>query len=143
MANLLKVNEVELQLLTGQDDPEAGSQQLLQEGPDSCVITKGAEGSYFRVEGGFDFVPAYQVETIDATGCGDAFIAGLLSRLISNVEWLDLLRPDLMRKNLYYANAVGALTAQIQGVIPALPTVDAVASFLSQKPEWRELNARN
>ncbi len=143
MVNLLKVNEVELQLLTGQDDPKAGSQQLLQEGPDSCVITKGAEGSYFRVEGGFDFIPAFQVETIDATGCGDAFIAGLLSRLISNVEWPDLLRPDLMRKNLYYANAVGALTAQTQGVIPALPTVDAVASFLSQKPEWRELNARN
>lgn len=141
MVNLLKVNEVELKLLTGQEDPEAGSWRLLQEGPDGCVITKGAEGSYFRVDGGFDFVPAFQVETIDATGCGDAFIAGLLSRLISNGDWRDLLKPALMRKNLYYANAVGALTAQTQGVIPALPTAEAVASFLSQKPEWREINA--
>lgn len=139
--NLLKVNEVELQLLTSLEDPEAGSQQLLQEGPDVCVLTKGAEGSYFLVDGGFDFVPAFQVETIDATGCGDAFIAGLLSRLISNGDWRDLLEPDAMRKNLFYANAVGALTAQTQGVIPALPTAEAVASFLSQRPEWREINA--
>lgn len=139
--NLLKVNEVELQLLTGRKDPEAGSKQLLREGPEVCVITIGAKGSYFQVEGGFDFIPAFQVETVDATGCGDAFIAGLLACLISGGEWRDLLKPDLMRKNLIYANAVGALTAQTQGVIPALPTVEAVAYFLSNKPEWRKLNA--
>lgn len=139
--NLLKVNEVELQLLTGREEPESGSRQLLQEGPEVCVITIGAKGSYFHIKGGFDFIPAFQVETVDATGCGDAFIAGLLSCLISDGEWRDLLKPDLMRKNLTYANAVGALTAQTQGVIPALPTADAVASFLSQKPEWRKLNA--
>jgi fructokinase len=141
LVDLLKVNEVELQLLTGQEDPEAGSQKLLQEGPDACVMTTGARGSFFHVEDGFGFVPAFQVETVDATGCGDAFIAGLLSRLISTGVWRDFLQPDLMRKNLTYANAVGALTAQTQGVIPALPTAEALATFLSQKPEWRELNA--
>jgi sugar/nucleoside kinase (ribokinase family) len=43
-----------------------------------------------------------------------------------------------MTVNLTYANAVGALTARKQGVIPALPTADAVAEFLAKQPNWRK-----
>lgn len=139
--NLLKMNEVELKLLTGEDEPRLGSQKLLDEGPEICVITSGAEGSYFRVAGGFDYISAFQVETVDATGCGDAFIAGLLARLISEGDWRASFTSEIMKRNLFYANAVGALTAQTQGVIPALPTAEAVSSFLSQIPEWRQLYA--
>lgn len=136
--NLLKVNEVELKLLTGEDEPETGSQVLLNLGPEVCVMTSGAEGSYFRIGGEFEFVPAFSVKTVDATGCGDAFIAGLLSQLAQEGAWRRQMAPELMRRNLIYANAVGALTAQTQGVIPALPTFKAVEDFLSQQPEWRE-----
>jgi fructokinase len=136
--NLLKVNEVELELLTGVKDPEVGSGQLLELGPEICVITAGASGSYFRVANGFGYVEAFPVETIDATGCGDAFVAGLLSRLISLGNWRDQASGEAMRINLTYANGVGALTAQKQGVIPALPTADAVADFLAIQPNWRK-----
>ena len=136
--NLLKVNEVELKLLTGEDEPETGSQALSNLGPEVCVMTSGAEGSYFRIGGEFEFVPAFSVKTVDATGCGDAFIAGLLSQLAQEGAWRRQMVPELMRRNLIYANAVGALTAQTQGVIPALPSFKAVEDFLSQQPEWRE-----
>ena len=136
--NLLKVNEVELKLLTGEDEPETGSQALSNLGPEVCVMTSGAEGSYFRIGGEFEFVPAFSVKTVDATGCGDAFIAGLLSQLAQEGAWRRQMAPELMRRNLIYANAVGALTAQTQGVIPALPSFKAVEDFLSQQPEWRE-----
>lgn len=136
--NLLKVNEVELELLTGLSDPEAGSAKLLAFGPQICVLTAGAGGSYFRVKDGFGFVPAFPVETVDATGCGDAFIAGLLSRLVNAGSSLENQTPADLRRHLLFANGVGALTAQKQGVIPALPTADAVLAFLNQQSVWRD-----
>jgi len=130
--DLLKVNEVELALLAGSEDLDAASKALLEQGPDLCVVTLGPEGSYFQVAGGGEHVPAFKVQTVDATGCGDAFVAGLLCQLIAADDWRDRLSPARMREVLGYANAVGALTALTQGVIPALPTADQVDEFLAQ-----------
>ena len=129
--DLLKVNEIEVDLLTGSRDPDTASKMLLEMGPPLCVVTLGPEGSAFRVAEGGEHVPAFQVETVDATGCGDAFIAGLLWQLVrKNGSWRDQLSVDRMREILRYANAVGALTALTQGVIPALPTASRVEEFL-------------
>jgi len=130
--DLLKVNEVELALLAGSEDLDAASKALLEQGPDLCVVTLGPEGSYFQVAGGGEHVPAFKVQTVDATGCGDAFVAGLLCQLVVGADWREQLSPARMREVLRYANAVGALTALTQGVIPALPTADQVDEFLAQ-----------
>ena len=130
--DLLKVNEVELALLAGSEDLDAASKALLAQGPDLCVVTLGPNGSFFRVAEGGEHVPAFKVQTVDATGCGDAFVAGLLCQLVVGAEWREQLSPARMREVLRYANAVGALTALTQGVIPALPTADQVDEFLAQ-----------
>jgi fructokinase len=131
-ADLVKVNEEELQLLSGTEDLSAGSAQLLANGPALCVVTLGADGSYFRSPSGEGRIPPFRVETVDAVGCGDAFTAGLLCRLTAYEDWRNALAPDQMAANLRYANAVGALTALEQGVIPALPTAGAVEEFLQR-----------
>jgi fructokinase len=143
--DLLKVNEVELELLTGSVDLEEGTRMLLDLGPELCVVTLGTEGSYFRVACGSEHIPAFRVETVDATGCGDAFVAGLLWGLLApvpeapagpqRVDWRDRLSVVHIGKIVRDANAVGALTALTQGVIPALPTADQVDEFLAH---WRE-----
>ena len=130
--NLLKVNEIEVDLLTGSTDPDTAGKTLLELGLDLCVVTLGPEGSFFQVAEGGGHIPAFEVETVDATGCGDAFIAGLLCQLVVGADWREQLSPARMRKVLRYANAVGALTALTQGVIPALPTADQVDEFLAQ-----------
>lgn len=132
--DLLKVNEGELALLTGSDDLDAGSRSLLGSGPALCVVTLGPDGSYFRVAGGGGHVPAFAVRTVDATGCGDAYLAGLLCQLVRG-EWREQLVPSRMRDILRYANAVGALTSLTQGVIPALPTAAEVEEFLAERGE--------
>jgi fructokinase len=131
LVNLLKVNEVELALLGGSGDIDTAVQTLLELGPELCVVTLGPEGSYFRITEGGERIPPFKVETVDATGCGDAFIAGLLCRLVVGAEWRDQLSMERMRENLRYANGVGALTSLTQGVIPALPTAAAVDEFLA------------
>lgn len=133
--DLLKVNEVELALLAGSEDLDAASKALLKQGPDLCVVTLGPNGSFFRVAEGGEHVPPFKVQTVDATGCGDAFVAGLLCQLVVGADWREQLSPARMRGVLRYANAVGALTALTQGVIPALPTADQVDEFLAQYDE--------
>jgi fructokinase len=144
--DLLKVNEVEIALLGGSGDLDVATQALLEHGPALCVVTLGPEGSFFRIAEGGEHVPAFQVQTVDATGCGDAFIAGLLCQLIASPlpisgegtgvraldggGWRGRLTVARMRQALRYANAVGALTALTQGVIPALPTAGQVDVFL-------------
>jgi fructokinase len=111
---------------------DAASKVLLEMGPDLCVVTLGPDGSFFQVAGGGEHIPAFRVQTVDAVGCGDAFVAGMLYQLVVEAEWRARLSPPHMRGILRYANAVGALTATKQGVIPALPTADQVHEFLSQ-----------
>jgi len=129
--DLLKINEGELALLTGRAKPEETAKTLLEHGPRLIVVTLGPDGSYFQTAQGGDYVPAFTVDTVDATGCGDAFIAGLLWQFISHGDWRDQLSVERMRAVLHYAIAVGALTAMKQGVIPSIPTAAVVEEFLS------------
>lgn len=131
--DLLKVNELELKNLSGVDDVSAGTKKLMTMGPAICVVTLGNRGSFFRIDGATGFVPGYAVDTVDATGCGDSFVAGLLNRLVKQKSWRKQFGENEMRENLIYANAVGALTATKQGVIPALPGVEQVNEFLAQQ----------
>jgi fructokinase len=69
--DLVKVNDTELALLTGSDDLDPASRSLLRKGPKLCVVTLGAKGSFFQTGQDSEFIPGYEVETVDATGCGD------------------------------------------------------------------------
>ena len=75
--------------------------------------------------------------TVDATGCGDAFIAGLLSQLVAADTPPGGLSLEDLKFFGRYANAVGALTTQTRGVIPALPSKNQVENLL------RQSNTRN
>jgi len=133
--DLVKVNEVELALLAGAGtDTAVALQTILDQGPTLCVLTRGPHGSRAQTAVGAVNVPAFPVTTVDATGCGDAFIAALLFQLTKTADWRQVLSLEKLGAALRFANAVGALTAQTQGVIPALPTAVQVENFLSQQP---------
>lgn len=132
LVDLLKLNEAEIALLGGSEDYKIGAQKLLECGPDLIVVTLGPEGSYFQIEAGAHFSKPFEVETVDAIGCGDAFVAGLLSQLVKSGDWRDNLNIVRMNEAMKYANAVGAITALTLGVIPALPYADQVSEFIKQ-----------
>jgi fructokinase len=126
LVDVLKINEVELDLLTGEGDLDSATKSLMDLGPAVCIVTFGPNGSYFRVAEGSARVSPFKVETVDATGCGDAFIAGLLCELVVNRDWRKQLSVERIADAVLYGNAVGALTACSIGVIPALPRRDQV-----------------
>ena len=126
-ADLLKVNEHELELLTNVQDIEKGSGLLLARGPKLIVVTLGVQGSYFRTAAKSGYMAGFKVDAIDSTGCGDSFTGALLSQLIQHcMNNLDA----HIEKALQFANAAGAITATRRGAIPALPTAREVADFL-------------
>ena len=140
LAHLVKLNEAEALLLAGSHDPLVAGETLINGQTRACVITRGPQGSAFCVWQEPDwtvaFIPAFPVEAVDAIGCGDAFMAGLLVRLTTRDESgdpLERLNEPYLRRSLRYAAAVGALTALRHGVIPALPTAIQVEAFLRSR----------
>jgi sugar/nucleoside kinase (ribokinase family) len=64
--------------LTGADDLVAGATQLIERGVGCVVATAGADGAVIVDGDGATRVPAFEIEVVDTTGCGDAFSAGFL-----------------------------------------------------------------
>ena len=130
LVDVVKVNGPELALLTGGTDAAAGGAALREMGAKLVIITRGAGGSAFH-DGTTGLVPPYTVEVVDATGCGDAFMGALLTRLIAPRE--GPLDGAFLAGALRYANAAGALTATRPGAMAALPTAAEVAAFLERR----------
>lgn len=81
--SILKANESEMEVLTGHTDVRTGAKILSDWGVKEVVITLGSLGSVIYKAGIFYAIPAYQpVAVVDATGCGDTYMAGYLYQRI-------------------------------------------------------------
>ena len=132
-ATVVKLNETELEFLTGLSNPAQGSQQLVEQGVQLCCVSLGADGAYFNNGTARGHVPAFAVEVQDTTGSGDAFVAGLgyqLSRLNSS---LAALNETSLHNIISFANACGALAATQIGAMSASPSLTAIDRLLNKR----------
>jgi sugar/nucleoside kinase (ribokinase family) len=74
-------NEEQVMGLSGADELVSGCQALLGRGVGAIAVTRGAEGAVVVDDHGVEEVPAFAVDVVDTTGCGDAFSAGFLRGL--------------------------------------------------------------
>jgi sugar/nucleoside kinase (ribokinase family) len=74
-------NDEQVVGLTGEDDLERACRALLARGVGCVVATRGGEGALVVDRNGAEAIPAFGVEVVDTTGCGDAFSAGFLRGL--------------------------------------------------------------
>lgn len=126
--DLLKISDEELDFVGG----EANIPNVMKENQISVVIeTLGSKGAKFFFNGVEETVEGHKVKAVDATGAGDAFWGGFLSKLLmSGVSSTADLNTDLIRDALAYGNASGGLCVQKMGGIPALPTKEEIQNFL-------------
>ncbi len=129
--DILKVNEVELELLTGSSDPKHGIPLLLGAGVQLVAVTLGKKGSYYGTNEHSGYIDAFQVIDIDSLGCGDAFSAGILVKLLEVQKEISHLTRDDLEKIIQFANAVGALVSRGKGAISALPDRSSVDELIS------------
>jgi fructokinase len=138
LADIVKVNETELRFITGTDDPRKGCRAIVGRGPALCVATLGPGGSGWSTASGAGAAAGFTVEAVDATGCGDAFMAALLVQLLGALgagahdrrSRLEGLGEEALSRALRFANAAGALTARVRGVMNALPDAREVKELL-------------
>ena len=78
--------------LTGTDALEEGCRALLDRGVGCVAATCGADGVLLVDHDGADRIPAFEVEAVDTTGCGDAFSAGFLRGLSVGLDRRDAAR---------------------------------------------------
>lgn len=133
LATVVKLNERELQFLTGTDDPYSGSQQLIERGLQLCCVSLGGAGAYFNSGEESGQVPSFPVDVRDTTGSGDAFVAGLALQLAHLEQPINALDVPALYQIVSFANACGALAATRLGAMSALPTLKAVTGLLATR----------
>ena len=88
--DILKVNEHEMEVLTGYNVPELAALRLAEWGVKEVLITLGSLGSLIYAENKFHHIPAYPPqEVVDATGCGDTYVAGYLYMRNKGASYID------------------------------------------------------
>ncbi|MFJ9742141.1 carbohydrate kinase family protein [Streptomyces sp. NPDC101166] len=71
-------NEDQVLGFSGEQDLTAGVRKLLGAGVGVVAVTRGGEGALVATAEGAETIPAFAVDVVDTTGCGDAFSAGYL-----------------------------------------------------------------
>lgn len=85
--DILKASGDEMEILTGSKDTYEGARILADWGVKEVIITLGSMGSVIYKEGRFYDIPAYwPVSVVDATGCGDTYMAGYLYQRIKGAS---------------------------------------------------------
>lgn len=126
--DVLVPNEPETAQLTAlpiktEAESRDAARELLALGVGNVVLTLGSRGALV-LEGKmeeFTLVPARQVEVVDTTAAGDAFVAGLAVALGEGKSLVDAAR---------FANAVGGLAVTKQGAQPGMPTREEIEIIL-------------
>jgi sugar/nucleoside kinase (ribokinase family) len=84
--DILKADEQEAAILSGEDNLKKAAITLSRLGPKEIIITSGSRGSLIFARGEFHKIPAFPPKKIiDPTGCGDTYMGGyIFRRLRSN-----------------------------------------------------------
>ena len=111
--------------LVGEGNPSALAQRLWTDDRQVVVITCGLDGSWYITRD--DPTPhhqiAFQVNTVDSTGCGDVFHGAYAVTLV---------RGFSVGERIRFASAAAAIKATQPGGQAGIPTWDAVQRFLSE-----------
>lgn len=118
----LLMNEDEMRMLTGTDEPESGAAFMREREVSTVVVKLGSRGSYFLTSHQAGFSPAFPVQVVDTTGAGDCFTAGFLD---AN------LRGESLEDALRFGNAAGAWSVQKSGGIGSLRNRQEIAHWLT------------
>ena len=119
LADVAKVSEEELFFISGEQDVRKGTDVLASHYPLALLlVTQGKDGVMARWQGKNLYFPATPVVSVDTTGAGDAFVAGLLAALAA--EGMPS-GEQALASVIEQAQRCGALATTAKGAMTALP----------------------
>ena len=125
-ADIIKISDEELPLLTGETDPEKATDLLLDQGVKIVAITLGSEGAYVRVGNESRLVAGFRANAVDTTGAGDSFFGGFLYRFLASGKTLKQVSIEDAADYARFGNATASLCVERRGGIPAMPKLSEV-----------------
>jgi fructokinase len=125
-SRIVKLSDDEISPLLGAEKAEEAAKILLDRGVDLVYVSLGPEGAFYATREFEGEVPSFEVEVVDPTGAGDAFLAAALVRL-SGGEWDEEAVRDAARRG----TAAGAIACTAYGAMRALPTKNELERFMS------------
>ncbi len=128
LADLCVPNETEVEALTGLPaatlpEAEEAARALLRRGPGTVIVTLGPRGALVVDGQTAQHVPGLQVEAVDTTGAGDAFIGALAVALAEGRPLAEAVRR---------ANVLAALSVKRPGTQTSFPRRDEAEAFLAR-----------
>ncbi|MDH5302964.1 MAG: aminoimidazole riboside kinase [Gammaproteobacteria bacterium] len=135
MADIAKMSEDELLLLTNTNSIGEGIKVVKQWPAKIKIITLAERGAILLTEQAEFHIAGYKVPVVDTTGAGDAFIAALISRLMSLDSWTD----NQLIEAVTFSNACGALVVEKKGAMSALPDLGTVRKFMVEQNQDVEI----
>lgn len=123
LARYITPNQHELAILLGADASD-GYRQLMQRSPCPVVLTRGAEGAWYREQGEPIHQPGFAVEAVDSTGAGDTFNAALAVFLHEGLA-------EAVRK----ACAAAAFSVTRFGAQAGMPSQAQLRQWLAQRQQ--------
>jgi len=111
----------EARFLTGLDDLQAAGEVFLAQGARNVIIKNGRAGSLIMFGGERTTLPAFAIDPVDTTSCGDSYCAGFIAALDRGWSPLEAAR---------FATATSALVAQGLATLGRLENFDATVEAM-------------
>lgn len=121
LADICLPSHEDMALLTGIEDPHRLVDFALNKGATTVALKLGGDGAVVANAGERHQIPPYPVETVDATGAGDAFGGAFVTRLLAG---------DDLRAAGCYAAVAAALSTTGYGAVEPIPSATQVREAL-------------
>jgi len=126
-SRIVKLSGDEISPLLGTESAEEAAEMLLSRDAALVLVSLGPDGAFYASKEFTGSVPAFEVEAVDATGAGDAFLAAVLVHL-SGEAW----NEKAVREATMRGSAAGALACTGYGAMGALPTKGKLERFMAR-----------
>jgi sugar/nucleoside kinase (ribokinase family) len=124
-------NEDEARALTGEADPHRQAARLVESGCGTAIVTRGTAGAVLRSRDELLEVPAPTVASIDQSGAGDAFSAGLIAGVLAGWD---------AERTVRFASVVGASATTALGCTAGVFSRTRAEAFMeAEMPRARRL----
>ncbi|HZJ86892.1 MAG TPA: carbohydrate kinase [Erysipelothrix sp.] len=118
-SDFIKMSLEELEIIYGIKSLEEIENTVSLKPNQLLVVTLGEQGSYVLYQNKSSIIPSIEVEQVDSTGAGDAFVAAILYKLTNE----GLFTKDNYEDYVRFANAVGAIATTQYGAIESVPNL--------------------
>jgi len=118
-------NTDEAAVLLGETDPVRQAREFLRLGVRTVIVTCGADGAVIGTRDALWKCGVHPVEAVDATGTGDAFVAGFIHALLDRKSLEECIRAGA---------ALGASCVRSMGATTGVFSADELAGYLATHP---------